>query len=162
MDLFNQSFATFSTDRKYRYVLSRIWNAEKPRIAFIGLNPSTANETDNDPTIRRVISFANQFGYGGLYMLNLFALVTPYPNELKQGDDPVGNNDEYLDHYGPKAEKVVFAWGNFDVFGRDEQVIKMFPHAMCLGKNGNGSPKHPLYLKASTPLIPFKSCILVV
>lgn len=155
MDLFNQSSATFSQCRKYRYVLTRVWDTSKFRIAFVGLNPSTANETTDDPTIRRVVNFAKSFGYGGVYMLNLFAYVTPYPHELKQCEDPINNNDEYLKHYASLADKIVFCWGNFDVFGRDKKVAAMFPNAYCLGKNSNGSPKHPLYLKADTSLVPF-------
>ena len=157
MDLFNQSSATFSQCRKYRYVLSRVWDASRPLIAFVGLNPSTANEYTDDPTIRRVINFANSFGYGGVYMLNLFAYVTPYPSELRQCEDPIKNNDEYLSHYSSLVDKIVFCWGNFDVFGRDIQVSAMFPNAYCLGLNSSGSPKHPLYLKADSPLIPFRT-----
>jgi hypothetical protein len=157
MDLFNHSSATFSQCRKYRYVLSRVWDASKLCIAFVGLNPSTATEYADDPTITRVINFANSFGYGGVYMLNLFAYVTPYPSELKQCEDPIKNNDEYLSHYSSLVDKVVFCWGNFDVFGRDLKVAAMFPKAYCLGLNSNGSPKHPLYLKSDTPLIPFRA-----
>jgi hypothetical protein len=157
MDLFNQSSATFSQCRKYRYVLSRVWDASKLRIAFVGLNPSTANESTNDPTITHVINFANSFGYGGLYMLNLFAYVTPYPSELKQCEDPIKDNDEYLIHYSSLVDKIVFCWGNFDVFGRDLKVASMFPKAYCLGLNASGSPRHPLYLKSDTHLIPFRA-----
>ncbi|MEP2668868.1 MAG: DUF1643 domain-containing protein [Cyclobacteriaceae bacterium] len=153
MDLFDYRTATFSQDRTYRYVLTRIWNPDLSKVMFIGLNPSTANEDIDDPTIRRLINFANTFGFGGLYMLNLFALVTPYPNDLVQCDDPIGNNDEYLRVYKFKADKVVFAWGNFKVNGRDLIVSSMFEEAYCLGVNNNGSPKHPLYLKADTKLV---------
>lgn len=146
------SQATFSRDRKYRYMLSRQWDEDKPMISFIGLNPSTATEQDDDPTIRRVIRFTRDFGYGGFYMLNLFAFVTAYPKELKSCADPVSGCDKYLKFYGEKSDKIVFAWGNFDVFGRDKKVIDMFPGAYCLGKNANGSPKHPLYLRADTKL----------
>ena len=156
MELFpEQSGATFSPDRTYRYALWRIWDYTKTGIAFVGLNPSTANESKDDPTIRRVISFAKSWGYGGVYMLNLFAYVTPYPVVLKQCEDPIKNNDQYLRHYGFKADKVVFAWGNFDVFDRDKYVKAMFRTAYCLGQNANGSPKHPLYIKSDTPLKPF-------
>ena len=147
--------ATFSLDRKYRYMLLRCWDTNKPRIAFIGLNPSTANENTDDPTIRRVVQFAKDFGYGRVYMLNLFGFVTAYPEELKMCEDPIGNNNEYLDHYCGMVDAIVFAWGNFDVFGRDKEIIKKFPSAFCLGKNKNGSPKHPLYLKSNTNLTQF-------
>lgn len=161
MDLFGYKSATFSPCRKYRYVLTRIWDTDKPRVMFIGLNPSTANENTDDPTIRRVISFAKNLGYGGLYMLNLFAYVTPKPEVLFQCDDPIDSNDYYLRHYHLLSSKVIFCWGNFNVGQRDKEVIKMFPKAYCLGKNSNGSPKHPLYLKADTIPVPFMESPLV-
>lgn len=74
--------AFFSSDRKHRIWLCRIWDSTKPRIMFIGLNPSTANETSNDPTIRRVKSMANSWGYGGVYMMNLFTFISTDPKKL--------------------------------------------------------------------------------
>lgn len=71
--------AILSEDRKYRYVLSRIWDESKPMVMIIGLNPSTADETKNDPTIIRCIDFAKSWGYGGVYMLNLFAFRATLP-----------------------------------------------------------------------------------
>ena len=68
-----KSHATFSSCKKYRYSLFRIWDEDKPLVLFIGLNPSTADEKEDDPTIRRCINFAKQWGYGGLIMGNLFA-----------------------------------------------------------------------------------------
>ena len=123
---------------------------------FIGLNPSTANEISDDPTIRRVTKFARDWGYGGVYMMNLFAYVTPYPIELKKCVDPVGQNDKYLDAVYYKCDQVVFAWGNFkEATERSAQVIKMFPDAMCLEKNLNGTPKHPLYVRGDINPIKF-------
>jgi hypothetical protein len=145
----------FSKDKKHRYVLTRVWDESKKMIAFIGLNPSTATASTDDPTIRRVKIFAHKFGYGGLYMLNLFSFITPYPEQLQRCDDPA-KNDYYLIHYGDLADKIVFAWGNFETFGQDNRVIRMFPEAYCLGRNSNGSPKHPLYLKSNTDLQLFK------
>jgi hypothetical protein len=89
-------------------------------------------------------------------MLNLFAFVTPYPEELQTCEDAIGfDNDYYLKRYGAAADKIVFAWGNFKVFGRDRFIEEMFPKSYCLGNNANGSPKHPLFLKAKTKIIPF-------
>lgn len=151
--------ATFSEDRKYRYVLWRIWDKSKPCISFIGLNPSTADENQNDPTIRRVISFAKSFGYGGVYMLNLFAYVTPYPEELNKCNNPVNYNDHYINQFAMgKSLNVVFCWGNFFIpYHRDVYIKNLFPYAFCLGKNKNGSPKHPLYLKSDVTLIPYSN-----
>lgn len=82
-DLFNKNDnAFFSSDRVHRIWLSRIWDEDKPRVMFIGLNPSTANETSNDPTIRRVQSMAKSWGYGGVYMMNLFTFISTDPKKL--------------------------------------------------------------------------------
>lgn len=148
--------ATFSDCRKYRYALWRIWDENKPFIMFIGLNPSTANENDNDPTIRRVIGFAKDWGYGGIYMMNLFAIVSSNPEVLKTSSDPIGENDKWLLEIKEKCKDVLFAWGNFDVNGRDKTVSDIFPKAVCLGFNKNGSPKHPLYISAKQSQINYK------
>jgi len=148
--------AEFSDDRKYRYALWRIWDGGRPLIMFIGLNPSTANESTDDPTIRRVKKFAHDWGYGGVYMTNLFAWVTPYPEELRKCADAIGDNDKWLSKIANKCEKIIFSWGSFEeAQERSTQVVKMFPDALCLGKNKGGHPKHPLYLKKDTELIPF-------
>ena len=105
--------ATFSGDRLYRYKLWRIWDESKRPALFIGLNPSTADENIDDPTIRRCIDFAMQWGEGGLIMANLFAYRSTDPKELKGIADPVGrDNDEYLVDAHRKAGITVLAWGN--------------------------------------------------
>jgi len=152
MDLFNQydSGAIFSDDRKYRYVLYRIWDKSKPKIMFIGLNPSTANETTDDPTIRRVKSFAAAWGYGGVYMMNLFAFVTAYPEELKKTNNPLGDNDVWLGKISQKCDKTIFAWGSFkEAIDRSKYIMKKFKgYALVLNKDG--SPRHPLYVPKNT------------
>lgn len=149
--------AEFSQCRKYRYGLWRIWDEEKPLIMFIGLNPSTASENMDDPTIRRVKRFAKDWGYGGVYMCNLFAFVTAYPEELKTCDDPINENDKWLARFGFMCKDVLFAWGSFkEAKQRAEVVSKMFPGAVCLGITKDGSPKHPLYIAANTKQINFK------
>lgn len=157
MDLFNQenNGAIFSKCRKYRYVLWRIWDYNKPSVQFIGLNPSTANENSDDPTIRRIKKFAYEWGYGAVYMTNLFAYVTAYPKELKTCENPLGDNDKWLKETSTKCEKVVFAWGSFkEAEERVNEVIKMFDgHALII--NQDGSPRHPLYVKSNTKPIKF-------
>jgi hypothetical protein len=123
---------------------------------FIGLNPSTANEDKDDPTIRRVVGMARGWGFGSVYMTNLFSFVTAYPSELERCIESFGEVDAHLRQTAKKCNKVVFAWGSFETFGRDKQVIAMFPHAMALQINKNGSPKHPLYCKKDSQLIKFK------
>lgn len=156
MTLFDRDGAIFSDCRKYRYVLWRVWDESRPMIAFVGLNPSTANESKNDPTIRRVISMAKGWGYGGVYMLNFFAIVTPCPEELAKTDDQIGDNDRYLEEYLAKSEKIVMAYGSFkEAKERAQQVIKMIENCFALHINKDGSPKHPLYVKSDTKLIPY-------
>lgn len=151
------SGAHFSECRKYRYGLWRKWDTDKPFIMFIGLNPSTASENMDDPTIRRVKRFAKDWGYGGVYMTNLFALVSPYPEELKTCDDPIKDNDKWLSFFYCMCKDVLFAWGSFkEAQQRAMEVSKMFPNAVCLGINKDGSPKHPLYISSKTQQINFK------
>lgn len=149
-DLFIKKGAEFSPCRKYRYALWRIWDESKPLVMFIGLNPSTANEETDDPTIRRVTRFAKDWGLGGVYMMNLFAWVTPYPSELKKCADPLGENDTWLCKIAAKCDRIIFAWGSFDeADDRAEQVIEAFD-GYALKINRNGSPRHPLYVPADT------------
>lgn len=141
--------ALFSSCGKYRYVLWRVWDDSKPKVMFIGLNPSTANEESDDPTIRRVKTFAKTWGFGGVYMLNLFTYVTDYPEELKKCDDPLGPADYYLMEYAQKSEKIIFAWGNFKECKARAKEVR-FLLAACntymLIENKDGSPRHPLYV----------------
>lgn len=149
--------ADFSECRRYRYALWRIWDASKPRVMFIGLNPSTANEIDADPTIRSVGRIAKHNGFGGFYMLNCFPFVSTDPNQLRDHGN-TEQNDSYLRMFGASCEAVVFAWGGFRVvreLGREAELRAMFPNAKALHINRDGTPKHPLYCKSNTQLIPF-------
>jgi len=148
--------AAFSDCSKYRYALWRTMDEKKPSIMFIGLNPSLANETTDDPTIRRVKSFAEKWGYGKIYMLNLFAYITPYPNELRKCDAPIGEKtDLYLQEIRSKCEEVIFAWGDYNSNGRDKSVVGMFPNGKALFINKNGTPRHPLYVPRNVVPQPF-------
>jgi hypothetical protein len=143
--------AHFSECRQYRYALWRIWDKQKPAVMFIGLNPSTANELTDDPTIRRVKSLAMNWGFGGVYMTNLFAFVSAYPEDLLKCADAINDNDQWLINISALSSEVIFAWGNFkEAQERAKQVIAMFPNAKALHINKNGSPKHPLYVKGDT------------
>jgi len=145
--------AIFSDCRNHRFVLWRIWDESLPKAMFIGLNPSTANEDKDDATIRRVIKFAKSWGYGGVYMLNLFTYVTAYPEELKTCQNPLLMADEFLKMYAKDSEKIIFAWGSFyEAKERAIYVIKMFPSAYTLVRNKDGSPRHPLYVPGKTKL----------
>lgn len=147
-----QKGAAFSECRQYRYALWRIWEESQPLVMFIGLNPSTANEDKDDPTIRRVISFAKSWGYGGVYMLNCFPFVSTDPNQMlscQPKSKEWNTNELWLWDVGKKCKEIVFAWGNFDVvkkMNREKDLINLFPEAKALSINKNGSPKHPLYV----------------
>jgi len=147
--------ALFSDDRRYRYKLWRRWESDNARsLLCIGLNPSTADESNEDPTIRRVIRFAHSWGLGAMRMMNLFGYVTPYPKELV-ADDSWEMNREIIHINGKDVLAsggiVLFAWGNFtEARDRGAEVADLFPQAMCLGHNTNGSPKHPLYIRGDT------------
>ena len=149
--------ANFSSCRIYRYSLSRIWDKQKKFVLFIGLNPSTADEEMDDPTIRRCSGYAQKWGYGGFMMVNLFAYRTTLPSNLKKVKYPVGSeNDKYIVKLSKKADITVAAWGNNgNLYRRDKQVLSLVPNLMCLKVNKSGQPAHPLYLKKDLKLIKF-------
>lgn len=152
--------AEFSNCRNYRYALWRIWDKSKPLVMFIGLNPSTANETESDPTIKSVWRIAKNNDYGGVYMMNCFPYVSTDPAKLKDGLtlETNTNNLEKLKAIGAKCKDVVFAWGNFkEVDEYTSGLLSfLFPDAKALYVNKNGSPKHPLYCKSDTKLVEYK------
>ena len=149
--------ANFSSCRKYRYSLSRIWDKQKKFVLFIGLNPSTADEEMDDPTIRRCSGYAQKWGYGGFMMVNLFAYRTTLPSNLKKVKYPVGSeNDKYIVKLSKKADITVAAWGdNGNLYSRDKQILSLVPNLMCLKINKSGQPAHPLYLKKGLKLTKF-------
>ena len=149
--------ANFSSCRKYRYSLSRIWDKQKKFVLFIGLNPSTADEEVDDPTIRRCSGYAQKWGYGGFMMVNLFAYRTTLPSNLKKVKHPIGkDNDKYIVKLSKKADITVAAWGNNgNLYSRDKQVFSLVSSLMCLRINKSGQPAHPLYLKKGLKLTKF-------
>jgi hypothetical protein len=149
--------ADFSPCRTWRYSLHRIWDENKDLVAFIGLNPSTADETQDDPTVRRCCGFVKKWGFGGLVMLNLFAFRATDPKQMKAAADPVGpKNDEALVCY-TKNRLVVCAWGCNGLFrDRHRKVLDLLGgrrKLLCLELTKDHLPKHPLYLRAD--LVPF-------
>ena len=124
-----KSSALFSECRTYRYNLWRIWDESLDSILFIGLNPSKADESYNDPTINRCINFAKKWGYGGLCMANLFAYRATQPRIMMLADDPIGpENDQILFDLVSKAKIVVAAWGNHGSFmGRSAHIARSIP-----------------------------------
>lgn len=154
--------AVFSTDPllSYRYLLTRTWDYQRPQLCVIGLNPSTATESVDDPTIRRLTSFTRDNGYGGMLMLNLFAYRATKPEDLKRERAPIGRlNDEALAACCASYDTLC-AWGaHGDFLDRDRKVTQMLrdigARLLCLGRTKSGAPSHPLYLKKTTPLVPF-------
>lgn len=142
--------ATLSPCRAYRYALWRRWG-RGPYAMFVGLNPSTADETNDDPTIRRCIGFARAWGYEALCMTNLFAFRATQPADMKKAADPVGwENDRTLRDLAIRAGVVVAAWGAHGTYkGRDQSVRLLVPGLHYLRLTKDGHPGHPLYLPAS-------------
>ncbi len=149
--------ATFSNSGEHRYALWRIWDDSKPMVMVIGLNPSTANADNDDPTIRSVVRISKNLGYGGVYMMNCWPYISTDPSRLLISPLDTEINNRYLAETAIKCKDVIFAWGNFEVVRkhrRDEELKNMFPEALALQVNKNGSPKHPLYCK--TDIKPIK------
>ena len=142
--------------RTYRYALWREWIGGEGYAMFVGLNPSTADEVQDDPTIRRCIAFAKAWGYSGLCMTNLFAFRATDPRDMKIAADPVGpDNDAHLLALSADAGVIVAAWGVHGSYkGRASAVCKLLPSLHCLGLTKEGHPKHPLYLRKSLTPVP--------
>ena len=108
-----EGWAEFSDDRTYRYLLGRRVGNSKRRLLFVMLNPGTADDTHNDPTIRRCIGFAERWNFGMMEVANLFAYRTSYVAELRRAEDPIGpGNDMWISRALAPADRVVLAWGN--------------------------------------------------
>ena len=156
---FSKSGAVFSDCRKYRYALWRMWNEHMPIAMIIGLNPSTADQTRNDPTITRCINFSRSWGYGGVCVTNLFGFRATAPTELKAHHDPIGKeNDAWVHEMAKGAAITVAAWGNHGKFlNRSLEILPSLDRLHCIKLNKSGEPAHPLYLKAElkpVPMIP--------
>lgn len=169
----------FSPCRKYRYALWREWAkhvgdlktipfdgelkppghsdwSPSPYLMIVGLNPSTADETLDDPTIRRCVGFAKAWGFGALCMANLFAWRDTKPENMKKAADAAGPEcGKWLCEIAEGAGMILAAWGKHGSFmGRDRTVLgaltALGKPIHCLGTNSDGSPKHPLYIASKT------------
>ncbi|WP_180054180.1 MULTISPECIES: DUF1643 domain-containing protein [unclassified Acinetobacter] len=150
--------AEISECSKYRYSLWRIWDKDKPIFTFIGLNPSTADHVQDDPTITRCINFAKSWGGGGIYMANLFAYRATKPQEMMAQEDPIGTqNDEYLYRLASQSKHIIACWGNDGAFKERSAFVKQLlkDKLYYLELNKSGEPKHPLYIHSSTQIKPF-------
>jgi len=144
--------ALFSSCGIYRYWLTRSWDGSRPRVAFIGLNPSTADAENNDPTVLRCLRRAIRLGFGSMTMLNLFAIRATDPKVMLAAGDPVGDgNDAAIAAECKRCSMVIAAWGVDGAHrGRDKAVVEMLRRngvtLHCLRVTAGGFPSHPLYL----------------
>jgi hypothetical protein len=161
-DALAQDGATFTDDRRYRYRLWRKWGMGQT-VAFLGLNPSTADESKDDPTIRRCRNFAHAWGFDGMWMLNLYGWRSTDPRALWDGTvlDLIGpGHDESLVDVSRQVAFVVCAWGAFPkAQARGQHVLGLLHSAgvetRALGLTASGFPAHPLYLLATSKPSPW-------
>ena len=155
------SYCSFSPDRRYRFWLIRSFRGIGcgRRRACIGLNPSTADETKDDRTVRRLAEWAYRDGFDEFQMLNLFAYRATNPADMMAHSEPIGWRTDMAIFFAMwRAEQIVLCWGNHGShLGRSAQVLEMLrPHAHKLYRFGltkSGEPRHPLYLPRNTPLV---------
>ena len=165
------SGAIRSPDRRYRYVLWRQlrWDEDAPDFVAIMLNPSTADEAVNDPTIRRCLGFANRERAGRLVVVNLFAMRATDPAELERwtiqeavGPDNLLYMTEIVRDAASRPSSIMLAaWGanwRADVLSGDAyELVASYDMTMrCLGTTKSGAPRHPLYVRADAPLVPWE------
>jgi hypothetical protein len=184
----------FSPCRRYRYTLWREWSTSdlfdgcndgergaskmEQYVQFIGLNPSTADEVQDDPTVRRCIDFAKRWGFGSLCMTNAFAFRATDPDVMMAEPHPIAPpaetrktflgvvnlNDYWISEVAGRATLIVAAWGKDGAHLYRGQKVKLLFDGLalrlhCLGTNGNGTPKHPLYLRADLQPVPYPMSI---
>ncbi len=150
--------AIISSCGLYRYQLER---GQLPRLAFIMLNPSTADATQDDPTIRRCMGFAKRFKCDGIEVMNLYALRATNPKDLWTATDCVGpENDAHLIDLAQRHRIGIIAWGNNAQAGRADDVIRLLTangmSLYAMGWTKSKQPRHPLYLPADVPVELFK------
>jgi hypothetical protein len=160
--------AQFSPCGLYRWTLHRAWDPARPRLLFIGLNPSRADAERDDPTLRRLTGFAQAWGFGCLEVVNLFGRCSASPAVLRRCSDPIGPDNDHWLRQGlarlqPQAGDVLWlGWGNGGVWRqRDQQVLALLATKLpadltlwAIGLTASGQPRHPLYAPAAAqPLL---------
>jgi hypothetical protein len=148
------------TQHIYRYKLLRTIDMNKPKICFIGLNPSTADISYDDNTVRRCINWSRRNKYGQMVMLNIFAYRSTNPKGLLTVQDPIGQwNNEWIKNECKDANTIVAAWGNWGkLHSRSLHVLELLKdkRIMCFSTTLQGQPKHPLYIPSDSPLIVYR------
>lgn len=149
--------AVISDCSNYRYVLEREKGSNP--LVFLMLNPSTADASLDDPTIRRCRRFAFDNGYTGIVVVNLFAFRATKPKDLFSANDPVGPLNELYISEQTIQKDVCCAWGANAPTDRVQAVKNVLAYSdantLCLGVTKNGSPRHPLYVKADQKLVKY-------
>ena len=146
------STAIYSDCERYRYALTRVWDPQGQRVMFVMLNPSTATEVQNDPTVERCERRARALGYGAFRVTNIFAWRATDPRDMRRAADPVGpDNDSAILEGARWADRVICAWGTHGAhLGRGPAVEALLRGAgvalFHLGLSKAGHPKHPLYI----------------
>lgn len=157
--------AVFSPCRQYRYFLKRSWDPlfhSEQFVAFLCLNPSTADESTNDNTVVRCIGFAKAWGYSALAIINIFAFRATRPANMLAHHDPVGDeNDGWIKMVAESADMVIAAWGNNGAHLERSAEIKEMFHGLgvglhCLSVTLAGHPEHPLYLRSDLIPMPYR------
>ncbi len=145
------SVAIYSDCERYRYALTREW-AEGERALFVMLNPSTATEVQNDPTVERCERRARALGFGGFRVTNIFAWRDTDPRKMRAASEPIGpENDATILEGATWAHRIICAWGTHGAhLDRGPQVEAMLRATSLplhhLGLTKEGHPKHPLYI----------------
>lgn len=165
--------ARFNEDKTHRYFLSRIWDDKLSKVLFIGLNPSTADGLEDDHTVRRLISFARDWGFGGFYLVNTYSFKATEPKDLiahirtipkDQLKKEYRDNLTFIKLYATVCPQIVYCWGTNIPEGNManmmlDKLMRLTKGAYCFGLTKDGYPKHPLFLAGTTELIKFKSSL---
>ena len=141
----------FSKSKLYRYSLRRTWAlGRRKQVLFIGLNHSSADSESDDPTIRRCVQFASNWGFNSLEVVNLFAFRATYPKDLFREMDPIGlHNDSWIGKAHQRSSLTIACWGSSGIFkNRAEIVMNSIDNLFCIKKNKDETPSHPLYLNS--------------
>lgn len=152
--------AVFSPCERYRYALTRELDGDGGDVLFVMLNPSTADQDANDPSVRRCVGFARRLGARRLVVCNAFGLRSTDPCGLRRVEDPAGpNNQRVILSRAARCDRLVVAWGNHagEHGRRLARTLAKKRTLWCLGVTGQGQPRHPLYIRGDAPLVRYEA-----
>jgi hypothetical protein len=159
-----EASAQISDCGRYRYLLTRVWDPDRPLMGACLLNPSTADGTQDDPTLRKLVGFAARWGHGGLLLGNCYAWRATDPLDLKREarryTDLWGENDLYLEEVARRCRTILVGWGNNVLTSYDERravrILEQCPNLVCLSMTKKGRPQHPLYIRYEAHPQPYR------